>query len=139
MKGTAGGVGTPQIDDDQWQLDRQIDRPGGFDWEQITMSAGVRGFPAPSLFDFVDSPTVSIVDAATGARTVLRARDAVTQATVDYVNETGAICNEWLAGAVNVSDGSVEDYRNSTVNSSINWVLEEFFMTNWYEGYEWSD
>lgn len=44
------------------------------------------------------------------------------------------MCSEWIVGYYNVSDGSVADVSDA----GISWVLQEFFVSNWWEGYVWN-
>lgn len=68
--------GGTTVSDDQWQLDRQT--TGRFHgWERVGIAGTVTGIRSPSMFDFVESPAVSFIDAATGAKTVVRAHKSV--------------------------------------------------------------
>lgn len=107
---------------------------GDFTRERVAIAGNVTGIRMPSMFDFVASPSAAIVDVNTGEVTVLRAHEAVTQATRDHVEATGAVCSEWAIGSINVSDGTVGLYNETGMNV----VLEEFFVANWWEGYVWN-
>lgn len=85
------------------------------------------------MFEYNEPTTISVIDAASGNQTALRARDFVSNELQAYINKTGAVCTDWLAGYFNLSDGTIGDYRDNGVS----WLFEEFFQTNWYEGYIW--
>ena len=65
--------------------------------------------------------------------TTVKAAEVVTQATLDHVKNTEAVCDEWLAGYYDMFDGSVGEYKDNGVS----WVFDEFLMTNWWESYIW--
>lgn len=109
-------------------------REGTFTNTRVAVGGGVTAVRMPSIFDYEDSASFTFIDAATGARQVLRAHEVVTQATLDHAEATGAVCNEWAVGRLNVSDGTVGRYDDTGMNV----VLEEFFVTNWWEGYIWN-
>jgi len=41
---------------------------------------------------------------------------------------------EWFVGSYSLQTWEFSEYRDNGVS----WVLEEFFMTNWWEGYVWN-
>jgi len=112
------------------QYDQLVDyRP-----KELTTLTGKRGTTAQSMFQTRLPVTMMVVDHE-GVKHTIRSSDVVTSETIQHVNDTGAVCQEWFVGYMDLSTGGFGEYRDNGAS----WVLDEFFMTNWWEGYVWNN
>jgi len=86
----------------------------------------------PSVFHHKHPITVTIGD-QNGTIHRIDANEAATDTVREHANRTGAVCQDWFVGSYDLGTGELADYRDNGVS----WVIEEFFMTNWWEGYVW--
>ena len=89
-------------------------------------------YTVPSAFHHKHPITVTIGD-QNGTIHRIDANEAATDTVREHANRTGAVCQDWFVGSYDLGTGELADYRDNGVS----WVIEEFFMTNWWEGYVW--
>jgi len=94
---------------------------------------------APSMFHFGPRSARVSMSGFTGngneiISNTIEAKDAVSPEVMEYVTANSR-CATWLVGAVNLTDGTFADYRDS----GFPWYMEEFLMSNWHEGYIWEN